>query len=106
MTSVPFAALLLALSGCAGAVASTACSATPDVCAFERFRADPPPTSAQAAEAIRRLRDPVVKSAAVTRWLAVHPQASPADGAALCMLLPGQDQRSCVRRVNSPHLRR
>ena len=77
-----------------------------DVCAFEAFEQNPPDASGDAAAAIAGMQDPVVRSAAVNRWLSVHPRASPEEGGRLCGLLSSIEQRSCLRRVNSPHLRR
>lgn len=90
-----------------GACASEpACAEGGELCAYAAFKAHTPDSADEAAAAVGRMSDPVVRAAAVQRWLAVHPNAAPQAGMKLCALLPPGEKENCDRRVNSPHLRR
>ena len=80
------------------------CTGSADICAFEKFKAALPATSAEAKAVIAGYTDPVVRSAAVGLWTDLHPEISPDEGSALCGLLEQREQRGCLRRVTSPHL--
>jgi hypothetical protein len=82
------------------------CTGSADICAFEKFKAAPPATSAEAKAVISGYTDPVVRAAAVGLWTSLHREVSPNESAQLCGLLEAQSQRGCLRRVTSPHLNR
>ena len=83
----------------------TPCTDTVDICGFEEFKAAPPTTAAQARVVISGYTDPIVRAAAVGFWIGLHPQTPAGEATALCALLEPQEQRGCLRRVTSPHLR-
>lgn len=87
-------------------VRAQVCEDGPDVCAYRAFTSDLPATPAGAVAAVTRMEDPVVRTAAVTRWLAAHPNVPQADAEALCAALPEAEQRACQRQIRSPHLHR
>lgn len=106
--SVSVAVVGVSLCG-AGVLAwgrASVCTDLPEVCAFRSFKAQPPSTAADAVAVVGAMQDPVVRAAAVARWLDVHPEVARVDGEALCSTLSGAEQRACLRRVTSPHLRR
>lgn len=96
-------ALLFLFGACAS---GPACTEGTDLCAYAAFKANTPVGAEEAAAAIRGMADPVVRAAAVQRWLGAHPNAAPQAGMKLCALLPPGEKENCDRRVNSPHLRR
>jgi hypothetical protein len=100
----PSGAALIAvlLAGCTG---GGDCP-NPDLCAYAAFKEHTPESADEAASAIEALTDPVVRAAAVQRWMAVHPNPTQQQGARVCGVLPPGEKENCARRVNSPHLHR
>ena len=96
----PLLGLVFGLAGCAGDCP------TADLCAYAAFKAHTPESADDAVAAIEAMTDPVVRAAAVQRWMAVHPNPTQQQGAALCGVLPQGEKENCARRVNSPHLHR
>lgn len=66
--------------------------------------------AAQASQVLakaKQIQDPMVRGAAVSRWVADHAgQMPPGLGQELCALLRGRDVGYCQRRLSSPHLQR
>jgi hypothetical protein len=105
--------LTLLFAACAtGADAPASCeSQTPgparDTCLYEEIATLGAPQVARVTDAARRIHDPMIRGAAVSRWAADHAAAlRPSDGEQLCGLLVGMDRSTCLRRLSSPHLQR
>lgn len=87
-----------------------ACEAMPpgldhDVCVSERLDGHINPQ--QASEDAALIADPVVRGAAVMRWVETHNKAwNPQQVLPLCDQLEGRDRGACHRRVQSAHLNR
>ncbi len=54
------------------------------------------------------IQDPIVRGAAIIRWIETHKAALPVEaGQSLCALLPMNTERgACVRRFSAAHLQR
>ncbi len=91
--------LLLLLAGCPP-------PPEPRVVEFWGFRDAPPPTAEAALVALRQMKDPIVRGAAVSYWLRLH-ASDPAETRVLvCDALVDLENLACVRHVRSAHLGR
>ncbi len=78
-----------------------------DACTYAEVLALPAADTAEVLRRVQSLDDPVVRGAAVTRWVEQHAGTlDPAQGRALCETLDGPDQGQCLRRLQSAHLQR
>lgn len=76
-----------------------------DICFSKRMGAIPDPE--QAAQNAQGIADPVVRGAAVMRWIEANNKAwNPQQVMPLCETLDGRDKGACHRRVLSAHLNR
>ncbi|MFT5582743.1 MAG: hypothetical protein ACI9VR_000319 [Cognaticolwellia sp.] len=76
-----------------------------DICLSKRLEALPSPERASLDAAL--IADPVVRGAAVMRWVEAHNKAwNPQQVLPLCDQLQGRDRGACHRRVQSAHLNR
>ncbi len=107
MTGIVFTVLL----ACVGARAQAPCDALAgaehDQCLLDRIAVQDSAHVADVITQARQIRDPMIRGAAVSSWVAHHNTGvSPADGQTLCGLLAGRDNALCLRRLSSPHLQR
>ena len=107
MTALVFPGLL----ACVGARAPASCDALAgverDQCLMDRVAVQDAAHAANVITQARKIRDPMIRGAAVSAWVAHHDTGvSPGDGQTLCGLLAGQDHALCPRRLSSPHLQR
>ncbi len=100
------ALLAVLLAVLLAACASAGDCPTPDLCAYAKFKEHTPQSADDAALAIEAMTDPVVRAAAVQRWMGEHPNPTQQQGARICGVLPQGEKENCARRVNSPHLHR
>ena len=99
--------LALWLWGCEVPCAERPPGVERDACTYAAVLALPAGEGAAALEMVRTLDDPVVRGAAVTRWVGTHARALDPDlGEQLCATLDGPDQGQCLRRLQSAHLQR
>ncbi len=78
-----------------------------DRCVYEDILEMPPDQAEGVLENALIIQDPVVRGAAVTRWVREHaPKLDPGVGSRLCETLDGPDQGPCLRRLQAAHLKR
>lgn len=76
-----------------------------DICLSKRLETHTTPEQASLDAAL--IADPVVRGAAVMRWVETHNKAwNPQQVLPLCDQLEGRDRGACHRRVQSAHLNR
>ncbi len=77
---------------------------TDDVCWHEAVEATD--DVVVVADAVRRIEDPIVRSAAVMGWIQRHGDTADRDAVlGLCAQLSGEDEQLCTRRLEAAHLR-
>ena len=78
-----------------------------DACTYAEVLALPASDGPEVLRRVQSLDDPVVRGAAVTRWVGQHARTLDPDlGRTLCETLEGPDQGQCLRRLQSAHLKR
>jgi hypothetical protein len=76
-----------------------------DRCLHDEIAAVPGSQPDEVLKKARLIRDPMIRGAAVSTWVAAHVSELPQDkGQELCDLLEGRDKSYCQRRLSSPHL--
>lgn len=76
-----------------------------DGCVAAQVQAAVSPAEARALAAT--VQDPLVRDAALLRWIAGHRKGlARADAQALCAALSPEEQGPCARRADAPHLAR
>ena len=90
-------------SSCAG-IAETR---EKDVCLYEQLLEISPQESQRVVDIAQRIQDPVIQSAGVLEWIAMHNKAVPLEeGTKLCQQLKNWERTACERRLYAAHLQR
>lgn len=104
--------LLLTLTACGDADGEGDCAELDvgpdrDHCLYEGIGQLPSDQAAGVVTRAGQIQDPIIRGAAVSRWVADHVrQISAEDGKALCGLLEGRDGSYCEKRLTAAHLHR
>jgi hypothetical protein len=78
-----------------------------DLCFFDALLATSPAAGGEALEHALNMKDPVIRGAAILKWVQTHNRQIPAEeGGKLCRLLQSTERTACERRLYSAHLQR
>ncbi len=100
-------AVVVVAAGCGGAPdCASLAGLERDTCLQGQIAALPASAAEEVLALAPSIEDPMVRGAAVSRWVGDHAAAlSTEQGRALCALLEGRDGSYCLRRLNAPHLK-
>jgi hypothetical protein len=89
------------------ACAESATSRLADICHYDALLATDPADPAAALNHAQEIGDPIIRGAAILKWVQVHNRQIQADeGRKLCRLLGDRERTACERRLYSAHLQR
>jgi hypothetical protein len=78
-----------------------------DECLHDQLMSSGAPDIEIVIELASRIDDPIIRGAAIFRWIEIHNREIPRErGRALCEILSDREKTSCERRLYSAHLQR